>query len=225
MKELILASSSPRRSELLKQLGLTFRTSVCTVDETPPPGLSPFELVELLAVRKAMAVARMLKDGIVIGADTVVVWQGKVLGKPTGREDAMEMLRHLQGTAHEVYTGVALVDAGSRKVLIEHEKTRVFFRSLDEEEIRRYVATGEPLDKAGGYASTMYTLNGSLESLLGSSKESVSSPKGTGKAGAYAIQGIGALFVEKIEGDYSNVVGLPLCKLGKMLKEFGITII
>lgn len=187
MKELILASSSPRRHELLKQLGLDFRTLVCQVDETPPPGVSPFELVELLAVRKAMAVARMLDAGIVIGADTVVVWHGQVLGKPSSREDAMEMLRRLQGSVHEVYTGVALVDADSRRVLIEHEKTRVLFRSVDEEEIRRYVATGEPLDKAG----------------------------------AYAVQGLAAIFIRRLEGCYTNVVGLPLYRLAEMLKQFG----
>lgn len=191
MKELILASSSPRRRELLKQLGLEFRTLACPVDETPPPGLSPFELVELLAVRKAMAAARMLEDGIVIGADTVVVWHGRVLGKPCDEEDAVEMLRRLQGIAHEVYTGVALVDAGSRKVLIEHEKTRVFFRSLREEEIRRYVATGEPMDKAG----------------------------------AYAVQGLAAIFINGIEGCYTNVVGLPLARLAEMLKQFGYNVL
>lgn len=191
MKELILASSSPRRCELLKQLGLNFRTLVCQVDETPPPGVSPFELVELLAVRKAMAVARMLDEGIVIGADTVVVWHGQVLGKPSGQEDAVEMLRRLQGTTHEVYTGVALVDANSRKVLIEHEKTRVFFRSIDEEEIRRYVATGEPMDKAG----------------------------------AYAVQGLAAIFMRSLEGCYTNVVGLPLARLAEMLKLFGYNVL
>ena len=191
MKEIILASSSPRRSELLKQLGLQFRTLVCPVDETLPPGLSPFELVELLAVKKAMAVARMLEDGIVIGADTVVFWHGQPLGKPSDGDDAMEMLGRLQGTVHEVYTGVALVDADSRKVLIEHEKTRVFFRSFDEEEIRRYVATGEPMDKAG----------------------------------AYAIQGLGAIFIKGLEGCYSNVVGLPLARLAKMLKQFGYNVL
>lgn len=186
MKELILASSSPRREELLKQLGLSFRTLVCPVDETPPPGLNPFELVELLAVRKAMAVARTLDDGIVIGADTVVFWHGQPLGKPSDGEDAVEMLKRLQGTAHEVYTGVALVDAATRKVLIDHEKTRVFFRPADEEEIRRYVATGEPMDKAG----------------------------------AYAVQGLAAIFIKGLEGCYTNVVGLPLARLSEMLKQF-----
>lgn len=191
MKELILASASPRRWELLKQIGLEFRTLVCPVDETPLPGLSPFELVQLLAVRKAMAVAGTLDDGIVIGADTVVVWHGQVLGKPSGEEDAVEMLRRLQGDVHEVYTGVALVDAGTGKVLVDHEKTRVFFRAIDEDEIRRYVATGEPLDKAG----------------------------------AYAVQGLGAIFVKGLEGCYTNVVGLPLARLAEMLKQSGYNVL
>lgn len=191
MKELILASSSPRRSELLKQLGLPFRILSCPVDERPPGELSPYQLVELLAVRKAMAVARTLEEGIVIGADTVVVWHGQVLGKPSGEEDAVTMLGRLQGTTHEVFTGVALVDADSRKVLVDHEKTRVHFRPLDEDEIRRYVATGE-------YA---------------------------GKAGAYAIQGLAAVFVKGLEGCYTNVVGLPLARLAEMFSQFGYRVL
>jgi len=191
MKKLVLASASPRRRELLKQIGLVFRTLVSPVDETPPTGLSPFELVELLAVRKAMAVARTLEEGIVIGADTVVVWRGEVLGKPSGAVEAMEMLRRLQSDVHEVYTGVAVVDTGTGRVLADHEKTRVFFRAVEEEEIRRYVATGEPLDKAG----------------------------------AYAIQGLAAVFVKGLEGCYTNVVGLPLARLAGMLKQFGYNVL
>lgn len=191
MKKLVLASASPRRRELLKQIGLDFRTLVRPVDETPAPGMSPFELVELLAVRKAMAVARTLEEGIVIGADTVVAWRGEVLGKPSGAGEAMEMLGRLQGDVHEVYTGVALVDACTGRVLVDHEKTRVFFRAVEEEEIRRYVATGEPLDKAG----------------------------------AYAIQGLAAVFVKGLEGCYTNVVGLPLARLAGMLKQFGYNVL
>lgn len=152
MKELILASSSPRRSALLKQIGLKFRILCCPVDETVPAGLEPAELVELLAERKASAVARIVKKGLVIGADTVVVCRGEILGKPSGLKDAARMLRCLQGTDHEVYTGVALVDAESGRSRKGHEKTRVYFRPLDEDEINRYTATGEPMDKAGAYA-------------------------------------------------------------------------
>ena len=152
MKKLILASTSPRRAALLKQIGLNFLVKVSAVDETPLPGLTPPELVGLLAERKAAAVARKLHDGIVIGADTVVVWQGQVLGKPKNGDEAFEMLFKVQGSCHEVYTGIALVDVSSGEVLVQHEKTRVCFRSLNEREIRLYVASGEPLDKAGAYA-------------------------------------------------------------------------
>ncbi|MDD2443917.1 MAG: Maf family protein [Desulfotomaculaceae bacterium] len=187
MKEIVLASKSPRRFELLKQIGLNFRILACEVDETPPPGLSPPRLVETLALRKATTAAGMLSEGIVIGADTVVVLRGLLLGKPSDREDAVRMLMLLQGTVHEVFTGVALVDAGSRRFLSGYEMTRVFFRPLDVEEIRRYAATGEPLDKAG----------------------------------AYGAQGLGACFISRLEGCYTNVVGLPLAKLVEMLKQFG----
>lgn len=152
MKEIVLASSSPRRRDLLKQLGLTFRIMTAGVDETPPGGLTPAEMVEVLAGRKAAAVAGVLEDALVIGADTVVVLNGRVLGKPADREEAAGMLRQLQGTDHTVYTGVAVMDAASKKMQVAHEKTRVFFKSLDEHEIRRYVATGEPMGKAGAYA-------------------------------------------------------------------------
>lgn len=191
MRELVLASSSPRRRELLKQLGLDFDTLVYPVDESPPankPNIS--EIVEALAERKALATARVLDDGLVIAADTVVVWRGQVLGKPADDEDAVKMLQCLQGDFHDVYTGLALVAASTGKVLTGHEKTRVFFKALSEEEIRLYVATGEPGDKAG----------------------------------AYAVQGLAAVFVESLEGCYTNVVGLPLARLGEMLKQSGYDI-
>ncbi|WP_312038058.1 Maf family protein [Pelotomaculum terephthalicicum] len=187
----MLASSSPRRAALLKQIGLNFRVIVCDLEEHTPPGLQPFEVVERLAARKAMFVADSLAEGIVVGADTVVVWRGQLLGKPSCAEDAVEMLKRLQGNVHEVLTGVALVDAGSGKAEVGHEQSRVMFRPLDEEEIRRYVATGEPLDKAGSYGA----------------------------------QGIGAVFVERIEGSYTNIVGLPLAKLSLMLKNFGCSVL
>lgn len=190
-KELILASSSPRRAELLKQIGLPFRVLCCEVDETPPPDLSPSQLVELLAERKAAGIAGKLNEGIVLGADTVVVWQGQLLGKPLHEEEAALMLNKLQGSAHEVYTGVALIDAGSRRRLIAHERTVVYFRPLGESEIRRYAATGEPLDKAG----------------------------------AYGVQGLAAIFIHRLEGCYSNVVGLPLARLAVMLKQFGYDVL
>ena len=147
--------------------------------------------METLAARKALAAAGLLDKGIVIGADTVVALNGQVLGKPTGTSDAVEMLRQLQGTNHEVYTGVALVDAGRREILIDHEQTRVYFKPLEEIEILRYVSTGEPMDKAG----------------------------------AYAIQGLAAMFISRLEGCYTNVVGLPLAKLSEMLRQFGYNVL
>lgn len=170
---------------------MNFRVIVGDLEEHTPPGLQPFEVVERLAARKAMSVADRLTEGIVVGADTVVVWRGQLLGKPSSEQDAVEMLKRLQGSAHEVFTGVALVDAGNGKIEVGHEVTRVIFRPLDEEEIRRYVSTGEPLDKAGSYGA----------------------------------QGIGAIFIERVEGSYTNVVGLPLAKLSLMLKKFGYDIL
>ncbi len=191
VKKLILASASPRRAELLKQIGLDFEIIAGNVDETPPPGLSPPELVEFLAGKKAGAVAGKLDDGIIIAADTVVVWQGQIMGKPQGNDDAFAILKKLQGSHHEVYTGVAINRARSGEVLVGHEHTRVFFRAIGEEEIRRYVAGGEPLDKAG----------------------------------AYGAQGLGAIFMERLEGCYTNVVGLPLARLSQMLGEFGVYVL
>ncbi len=190
-RQLILASSSPRRSELLKQIGLEFRTIPCKVEETSPPGMKPCDLVEMLAARKARAVAVLLEDGIVIGADTVVVLDNQILGKPADLNDAVAMLRRLQGRSHEVYTGVALADAGRGKIIKDHVKTRVYFRPLEEAEIQKYVSTGEPLDKAG----------------------------------AYAVQGLAAMFITRLEGCYTNVVGLPLAKLADMLQEFGYRVL
>lgn len=191
VKNLILASSSPRRAELLKQIGLNYQIMVCDVDETLLPGMRPPELVEFLAERKAAAVARNLHEGIVLGADTVVVWQGQVLGKPLNEEDAFSMLVKLQGSTHDVYTGVALIDVHSGKIMVGHEKTRVFFRNIEEDEIRRYVASGEPLDKAG----------------------------------AYGVQGLAAIYINKLEGCYTNVVGLPLARLSVMLKAIGYNVL
>lgn len=188
---IVLASASPRRAELLRQVGLEFEVMVSEVEETFTPGLEPAAQVELLALSKANAVAAALDRGIVIGADTVVVQGGKVLGKPADAQEAIAMLQLLQGKGHEVYTGVALVDAKSSAKLVEHEMTRVFFNAMSEDTIRRYVATGEPLDKAG----------------------------------AYAVQGKAALFINRLEGCYSNVVGLPLARLATMLKKLGCEII
>ena len=185
--KIVLASQSPRRKELLGRMGLEFVTQASKIDESAFDGLEARELVATLSREKAQWIARQL-DGetLVIGADTVVVRDGTALGKPKDAEDAVAMLLSLSGRDHQVCTGVT-VCRGDR-VLTQVEETQVTFRELTEAEVRQYVSTGEPMDKAG----------------------------------AYGIQGLGGLLVEGIRGDYSNVVGLPVCRLGQMLKGFGV---
>lgn len=185
--KIVLASQSPRRKELLGRMGLEFVTQASKIDESAFDGLEARELVATLSREKAQWIARQL-DGetLVIGADTVVVRDGAALGKPKNAEDAVAMLLSLSGRDHQVCTGVT-VCRGDR-VLTQVEETQVTFRELTEAEVRQYVSTGEPMDKAG----------------------------------AYGIQGLGGLLVEGIRGDYSNVVGLPVCRLGQMLKDFGV---
>lgn len=185
--KIVLASQSPRRKELLGRMGLEFVTQASKIDESAFDGLEARELVATLSREKAQWIARQL-DGetLVIGADTVVVRDGAALGKPKDAEDAVAMLLSLSGRDHQVCTGVT-VCRGDR-VLTQVEETQVTFRDLTETEVRQYVSTGEPMDKAG----------------------------------AYGIQGLGGLLVEGIRGDYSNVVGLPVCCLGQMLKDFGV---
>ena len=184
---LILASGSPRRRQLLEQIGLTFVVRSSDVDESVSPGLTPAQVVESLSARKGEAVAAEAVPGdLVLSADTVVALDGAILGKPRDRAEAEAMLTALSGRTHQVYTGVTLLQDGRR--LTEHEVTAVTFRPLSPGEIAAYVSTGEPMDKAG----------------------------------AYGIQGLGALLVERLEGDYFNVMGLPLCRLGEMLAQFGV---
>lgn len=168
-------------------MGLDFAVVPSDVDETLDVDGAPGPQVESLALRKARSVAGRMGSGLIIGADTIVVLGGRILGKPADAREAAAMLRELEGTSHEVYTGVAVVDAGSGRAVVGHERTVVRFRPLTEAEISAYVATGEPLDKAG----------------------------------AYGIQGIGALLVAGIEGCYTNVVGLPLGRLSELLRMFG----
>ena len=186
--KIILASGSPRRRELLKSPGLEFEVYKPDVDESIIDGESPSELCERLSRLKAQAGAEKFPDALVIAADTIVVIDDLILGKPKDREDAFNMLKHLQGKWHEVITGITICMKGN--ILSHDEHTRVKFRELSDSEIHAYVSTGECDDKAG----------------------------------AYAVQGYGSLLVERIEGDYVNVVGLPLCRLGKMLREFEINI-
>lgn len=149
MQTLILASSSPRRKELLKNLRLHFQISSSEVDETFDPQLSPAEVVMELAQRKAQAVFQDNPEAFVIGSDTVVVASGQILGKPANETEAVEMLQKLSGTLHDVYTGVAIVSATGSSCF--YEKTEVTFWELSDDEILKYVRTGEPLDKAGAY--------------------------------------------------------------------------
>ena len=187
MMTVVLASQSPRRRELLGQMGITdFIIRPAVGEEVMDPNLSPEKLVEELSRQKAAEVAATAGPGdIVIAADTVVAIDGTVLGKPRSVQDAFAMLARLSGRHHTVYTGVTLCRDG--ELLTGHEATRVRFRPLTHAEIEAYIATGEPMDKAG----------------------------------SYAIQGRAAKFIEGIEGDYYNVVGLPVCRLYTMLKDLG----
>ena len=187
---LILASASPRRRELLSRFGVPFRVVPARGREVAPEGLTPGELVKCLAEHKAAEVAENEDaDSVIVAADTVVEIDGEILGKPAGPADAESMLRRLSGRTHRVWTGVC-VRRGD-VIRSDAECTAVFFRELEEGEIRSYADTGEPLDKAG----------------------------------AYGYQDRACLFVERIEGDYFNVVGLPMHLLGRMLREFGVSLL
>ena len=174
---LILASQSPRRKELLRQIGLKFHIMPSTVDETIVEDVTPEEHVRILAERKARDVAFHLPSGIILGADTIVVIDGEILTKPESPDEAVRMLQRLSGQRHEVFTGYSLLEMPSWRSVTKHARTEVWFRRLSTDEILAYVRGGSPMDKAGGYG----------------------------------IQDdFGAVFVEKINGDYYNVVGLPL---------------
>lgn len=198
-KEIILASASPRRKELLNQIGLSFRVMVSSAAEKTL-SKEPSRMVQDISYAKAQAVFESLpvekrECSVVIGADTMVAFGGRMLGKPMGEKEAYEMLLALQGNTHQVYTGVALIwqepgDGGNhntRRIMFA-EETAVTLYPMSHEEITGYIATGEPMDKAG----------------------------------AYGIQGKCAAWVEKISGDYSNVVGLPVGRLYQELKKIGI---
>lgn len=203
MGQIILASASPRRKELLEQIGISFDICPAKGEEIITKKI-PHEVVQELASQKAKEVAGMVKayeasheelmtpqDIMVIGADTIVAYEDQILGKPKEEEDAFRMLSLLSGNTHSVYTGVSIVLLGaSGKVgeLTFYEKTDVAMRQMDDAEIRRYIATGEPMDKAG----------------------------------AYGIQGKCAIYIDKISGDYNNVVGLPVAALYRELKKLGI---
>jgi septum formation protein len=181
---LLLASASPRRAELLRAAGIRFDVLVSHVDEVALPGEKPADHVQRLALAKAQAVAFLGPGALVLGADTVVVVDEVIFGKPRDQQDASAMLRALSGRSHDVYTGVALVAKGAPPK-VDAARTRVWFSSLSDADIEWYVQSGEPMDKAG----------------------------------AYAIQGLGSRFVDRLDGSYSNVVGLPVALVWRLLKE------
>ena len=151
VKPIILASRSPRRIHLLHQIGLSFTVQESGVDEHISDGIAPEEVVRRLSLEKASRVAERLHDGIVIGADTIVVLDGKILGKPSSKGEAISMLSKLGGKTHTVFTGFAMIDVVSKKSYVDYEKTEVTFRRLSIEEIECYVESGSPMDKAGAY--------------------------------------------------------------------------
>ena len=189
--DIILASASPRRKELMEMLGVkNLKIIPAKGEEAAPEARGPEELVTALAAHKAREVASQAGPGdLVIAADTIVWLDGRPFGKPHSRDEAIRMLQTLSGRTHQVYTGVAILRNG--ELTAEAEESRVCFRELSREEIERYVDSGEPMDKAG----------------------------------AYGAQGRGALLVRRIEGDFFNVMGLPLCRLGLMLRKQGVEIL
>ena len=189
MAKLILASASPRRRELLKQIGVSFEVFPSEVDENIPIK-DPVEYVRDLSYMKALWVAEKVSKGIILAADTIVVHRGSILGKPLGKEDARNMLKALSGDSHEVITGITLLDMDTKRQILDHCITKVRFKKLTKEIIDNYVAIGESMDKAG----------------------------------SYGIQGYGAVLVAEIQGDYFNVVGLPISKLSDHLLGFNISI-
>ena len=189
MSEIILASASPRRRELMENMGLDFSVLVSDADESVvDPGVPPGMYVQQLALLKAAAVAKQViknKKALVISADTVVVNEGMILGKPKDADDAFAILKSLSGRTHKVYTGFCVLRVSDAYTVCENVCTKVTFKELSDSKIRRYIASNEVFDKAG----------------------------------AYGIQGLGALLVDKIDGDYFNVVGLPVSKLSRVLED------
>nr|WP_300002052.1 Maf family protein [Tissierella sp.] len=192
MKPIILASSSPRRKEIFDRYNFDYKIIKQDIEEIVTEEDTPEQLVMSLSFRKAHSIAKSNPKAIVIAADTVVVYRGKILSKPKDKEDAFRMLESLSGETHEVITGISIINEETNTKIVDWEKTKVKFRELNKATIETYISSGEPFDKAG----------------------------------SYGIQAIGALLVEKIDGCYLNVVGMPLVKLDKLLnKYFDISII
>ncbi|CAM3083844.1 Maf family protein [Paenibacillus sediminis] len=195
LNQLILASTSPRRQELIASLQIPFTIVPSHVDEDTPSDWTPEQVVRGLALRKAQAVFDQLKgdrpEAVIVGSDTIVELDGRILGKPKDDNEAVSMLTSLQGRTHRVFTGVACIHGVTGDTLVEHRVTSVTMKPLSHSKIVSYVKSGEPRDKAG----------------------------------AYAIQGLGATIVESIEGCYFNVVGLPISLLTDMLEKFGVQVL
>lgn len=191
-KKLILASASPRRKELLENLGYEFQIIPADIDETVNGSKSPEEIVKELALQKASHIANNIDyPAVIIGSDTIVVIDNTILGKPENTEDAYKMLKLLSGRSHQVISGIAIIDTSNNNKIVESASSDVYFRPISEKEITDYISTKEPMDKAG----------------------------------AYAIQGLASTFIEKINGCYNNIVGLPLFKVTRALKEFDLDIL
>lgn len=188
MKDIILASASPRRKEILDMTGLQFTVCAMDYEEDINLSLRPRELARFLSLKKAEAIAHRYNNAIIIAADTFIVFRGKRIGKPCSAKDARTILTLLNGKSHSVITGYTIFDTGTGKKISRSVETKVWFKKMTAREINAYVSTGESFDKAG----------------------------------AYAIQGRGAVFIKKIEGDFFNVVGLPLSSLTESLREFGV---
>lgn len=251
MKTLILASSSPRRQELIRMLQLPYQIVSNDVDETISEDLTPVQIVEELSLRKARASAEKITDkqSIVIGSDTIVVVDGQVLGKPGNEHDSFRMLNMIQGRTHQVYTGITCIDTGGSKAIAKFRATDVNMKPLSDDQIWIGTATGEPKDRAGDYGSIMHlgdigqyrilskSASGLPEIIAGHIVSKVTFKPMTDaeieayvktgepldKAGSYGVQGLGSVFIEKIEGDFYSVMGLPLNLLYQILLKFEVS--
>jgi septum formation protein len=191
MKIIVLASSSPRRKEILEKTGLKFKIDENDYEEDMHIGLPPIQLVTRHSRGKARAAALKYKNALIIAADTIVVFKDRIYGKPRNKMEAKEMLKTLSGKAHTVITGYTIMDTSSGKEATKAIESKVFLKRLTDVEVDAYVKSGEPLDKAG----------------------------------AYGVQGLGALIVKRIEGDFFNVMGLPLSAVAESLKKFGVNVL
>lgn len=191
MKKIVLASKSPRRKDLLEMIGVKLQTDASNFDESRASKLNPEKYAMFLSRKKAETVAKKFSNAIIIGADTIVLLNNEIIGKPKDAHDAKKILQRLSGKMHIVITGLTVIDTVTNRKITTDEKSKVYFKKLTKREIENYVNSENLMDKAG----------------------------------AYAIQGKAALFIEKIEGDYFNVVGLPLFRLSELLKKVGLEIL